>query len=246
MDDEQESEIVEAMFDAWNLGANNKTGFEAALAVAKPMIERELLRELLAYMNKYYDDCISVDITEWADERGIDLEAKSVADSVSRRADLNCEPSGEPLQNGLKPSPGDEKAGEGMDHPSSSLEDVDGMVERLAKAARVLSKYSAHHPRCHTDCLEWEAATLLRQLQKELGECLEQRQANFILCGEIAEERDAAETSRRLANNLLAERDTRVAELQTEIAILREALKPFADIVSEARGIDLKDETNGR
>ena len=27
------------------------------------------------------------------------------ADSVSRRADLNCEPSGEPLQNGLKPEP---------------------------------------------------------------------------------------------------------------------------------------------
>ena len=49
-----------------------------ALAVAKPEIERALLEELLAYMSKHYDDCIIVgDITEWADERGIDLEEKT-------------------------------------------------------------------------------------------------------------------------------------------------------------------------
>ena len=42
----------------------------SALAVAKPEIERALLGDLLAYI-------ISGDITEWADERGIDLEEKT-------------------------------------------------------------------------------------------------------------------------------------------------------------------------
>ena len=50
---------------------------KSALAVAKPEIERALLEELLAYMSKHYDDCISGDITEWAVERGIGLEEKT-------------------------------------------------------------------------------------------------------------------------------------------------------------------------
>ena len=78
MDDELEREIVGAMCVAYDRAMIGGTfPMKDALAVAKPMIERELLRELLAYMNKHYDDCISVDITEWADERGIDLEAET-------------------------------------------------------------------------------------------------------------------------------------------------------------------------
>ena len=70
----------------------------AALAVAKPMIERSMLNDMIDFFKGR-----SRDVAIYVRARGIDLEAKSVADSVSRRADLNCEPSGEPLQNGLQP-----------------------------------------------------------------------------------------------------------------------------------------------
>ena len=95
--------------------AVDKAEVRAIIAAAKPMIERSMLNDMIDFFKGR-----SRDVAIYVRARGIDLEAKGVADSMSRRADLNSEPSGEPLQNGLKPAPGDEKAGEGMDHPSPS------------------------------------------------------------------------------------------------------------------------------
>jgi len=119
--DDGDTEIVVAVMNAklpcgqYVFEAVDKAEVRAIIAAAKPMIERSMLNDMIDFFKGR-----SRDVAIYVRARGIDLEAKSVADSVSRRADLNCEPSGEPLQNGLKPAPGDEKAGEGMDHPSPS------------------------------------------------------------------------------------------------------------------------------
>ena len=67
----------------------------------------------------------------------------------------------------------------------------------------------------------------LRQISRELDECLEQRQANFILCGEISGERDdyrkrfeEGDAALRMAIGVTLERN----EAQAEVARLREAL----------------------
>ena len=160
--DDGDTKMVEAVMNAklpcgqYVFEAVDKAEVRAIIAAAKPMIERDMLCDAFNYGDVTgwatqftYNDMQTFQkmLKAFAKSRGIGLEAKSVADSVSRRAptegaeaademaeamarvgirsdntndtlslsddqgadsvsrraDLNSEPSGEPLQNGLQP-----------------------------------------------------------------------------------------------------------------------------------------------
>ena len=80
-------EICNALFGPYENPSNqsetstewqSKNAAQAALSVAKPMIERRMLRELIAYAERHSTGIDYVEDTVWpfAKERGIDLEPK--------------------------------------------------------------------------------------------------------------------------------------------------------------------------
>jgi len=103
-----DTKMVEAVMNAklpcgqYVFEAVDKAEVRAIIAAAKPMIERDIC-DAFNYGDVTGWQTFQKMLKAFAKSRGIGLEAKSVADSVSRRADLNSEPSGEPLQNGLQP-----------------------------------------------------------------------------------------------------------------------------------------------
>ena len=151
--DDGDTKMVEAVMNAklpcgqYVFEAVDKAEVRAIIAAAKPMIERDMLCDAFNYGDVTGWQTFQKMLKAFAKSRGIGLEAKSVADSVSRRAptegaeaademaeamarvgirsdnttdtlslsddqgadsvsrraDLNSEPSGEPLQNGLQP-----------------------------------------------------------------------------------------------------------------------------------------------